>query len=49
MEDPHGLLEDGGHEGNYSCPNCGSTFARPAQIHGRPALKMVGGKIRCTK
>ncbi|GAB0491435.1 hypothetical protein MMPV_002688 [Pyropia vietnamensis] len=24
---------------------CGVTVARPATIHGRPALKVVGGKV----
>lgn len=27
------------------CGGCGVTVARPATIHGRPALKMVGGKV----
>lgn len=27
------------------CPNCNSTFARPAMIRGAPALKIVGGKV----
>ena len=31
------------------CPNCHSSFARSAQIHGLPALKMVGGKVTMTK
>jgi len=33
----------------WNCPRCGQRFARSALIHGRPALKMVGGKIRMTK
>ena len=33
----------------WSCPNCGTKFARSALIHGRPALKLVGGKTRMTK
>jgi ribosomal protein S27E len=33
----------------WSCPNCQNNFARSAIIHGRPALKLVGGKIRMTK
>lgn len=36
-------------EFQWSCPNCETKFARHALIHGRPALKMVGGKIRMTK
>ena len=31
------------------CPHCHSQFARAAQIHGLPALKMVGGKVTMTK
>jgi hypothetical protein len=31
------------------CPTCQSRFARDALIHGRPALKMVGGKVRMWK
>ncbi|CAB9523670.1 expressed unknown protein [Seminavis robusta] len=33
----------------WQCPSCQSQFARTAQIHGLPALKMVGGKIKMTK
>ncbi len=33
----------------WSCPKCGTNFARSALIHGRPALKLVGGKTRMTK
>ena len=34
---------------SWECPNCHTQFARSSMIHGRPALKMVGGKIRMTK
>mmetsp|Transcript_27311 Transcript_27311/g.46200 ORF Transcript_27311/g.46200 Transcript_27311/m.46200 type:complete len:156 (-) Transcript_27311:854-1321(-) len=34
---------------HWLCPNCGKNFARSALIHGRPALKLVGGKTRMTK
>jgi len=34
---------------SWTCPNCQTHFARTAWIHGRPALKMIGGKIRMTK
>jgi len=27
------------------CGGCGAVVARPAVIHGRPALKLVGGKV----
>lgn len=33
----------------WECPSCGSSFARTARIHGKPALKLVGGKVRMTK
>ena len=36
-------------DNNWECPNCQTSFARPAVIHGRPALKLVGGKTRMTK
>lgn len=36
------------HE-SWKCPNCQTQFARSAMIHGRPALKMIGGKVRMTK
>jgi hypothetical protein len=34
---------------DWECPTCHTKFARTAVIHGRPALKLVGGKIRMTK
>lgn len=34
---------------SWECPNCQTNFARSATIHGRPALKLVGGKVRMTK
>jgi hypothetical protein len=33
----------------WACPGCQTQFARSAQIHGRPALKLVGGKVQMTK
>jgi hypothetical protein len=33
----------------WQCPSCDTQFARTAMIHGRPALKLVGGKTRMTK
>ena len=48
VDDPLGLLAaERGSE--MECPKCKSRFARDALIHGRPALKMVGGKVRMTK
>ena len=54
-EDSVGLLadnqgDDPGEQGFlWHCPSCGTNFARSARIHGRPALKLVGGKVRMTK
>ncbi|KAL1530710.1 hypothetical protein AB1Y20_001609 [Prymnesium parvum] len=33
----------------WHCPSCHTQFARDALIHGRPALKLVGGKVRMAK
>jgi hypothetical protein len=33
----------------WHCPSCDTNFARSSRIHGRPALKIVGGKVRMTK
>ena len=33
----------------WTCPNCGTNFARSSLIHGRPALKLIGGKVRMSK
>jgi len=33
----------------WECPSCQTQFARLSLIHGRPALKIVGGKVRMTK
>ena len=50
--------EEDGHDHNssnnnnvieYKCPKCQTRFARSAIIHGLPALKLVGGKVRMTK
>lgn len=54
-EDSSGLLAEQeslglpNEEFQWECPNCQSQFARPSLIHGRPALKIVGGKVRMTK
>lgn len=32
-------------DGKFECPGCGQEFARPAMIHGKPAFKMIGGKV----
>lgn len=55
VEDSAGVLalqESSGlspEEFSWTCPGCQTQFARSAQIHGRPALKIVGGKVRMTK
>jgi len=36
-------------EYSWECPSCHTKFARSSRIHGRPALKLVGGKTRMTK
>ena len=33
----------------WHCPSCNTNFARSTLIHGRPALKLVGGKVRMSK
>ena len=30
---------------DLKCPNCGETFAREAVYHGKPANKIIRGKI----
>ena len=48
VKDEHNLLaREIGTE--VRCPQCESNFARDALIHGRPALKMIGGKVRMRK
>ena len=55
VEDSAGVLagqeysDQAREEFAWECPSCNSQFARSAQIHGRPALKIIGGKIRMTK
>jgi phage FluMu protein Com len=31
--------------GDLSCPKCGTVFAREAMIHGKPAYKIIQGKV----
>eukprot|EP00308_Calcidiscus_leptoporus_P026304 CAMPEP_0119378156 /NCGR_PEP_ID=MMETSP1334-20130426/47437_1 /TAXON_ID=127549 /ORGANISM="Calcidiscus leptoporus, Strain RCC1130" /LENGTH=131 /DNA_ID=CAMNT_0007397277 /DNA_START=54 /DNA_END=449 /DNA_ORIENTATION=+ len=53
VADPSGLLDQladrSGQAAEWRCPACATAFARDALIHGRPALKIVGGKVRMTK
>jgi hypothetical protein len=52
-EDSASILEDqqeiDPEQQLWNCPKCNTNFARSSQIHGRPALKLIGGKIRMTK
>jgi hypothetical protein len=41
--------DNNNNNNDWECPTCQTSFARPAIIHGRPALKLVGGKTRMTK
>ena len=34
-----------GNDDNLSCPNCDVVFGRMAMIHGRKAIKVIGGKV----
>ena len=46
VEDEHNLLETRRQSGEpMQCPTCQVGFARDSLIHGRPALKMIGGKV----
>jgi len=44
-----GQRQEQEQEEEWSCPECGQRFGRRALIHGRPAIKLVGGKVRMTK
>lgn len=35
--------------GDLKCPQCGTEFARPAMIRGKPANKIIGGKVTMSK
>jgi len=39
-----GILKDF-TKGNLRCPKCGQQFARETIIHGRPAYKIIQGKV----
>lgn len=36
-------------KGDLKCPQCDTEFARPAMIRGKPANKMIGGKVTMSK
>jgi len=38
------ILEDY-TKGDLCCPKCGQQFARKAMVHGRPAHKIINGKV----
>jgi len=38
------ILEDFTNK-DLKCPKCGELFAREAMIHGRPANKIIQGKV----
>ncbi|KAK9794313.1 hypothetical protein WJX73_004752 [Symbiochloris irregularis] len=43
------IVEDATKDGELSCPECGTEFARPTMVKGRPANKMIGGKVTMQK
>jgi len=36
-------------ETDWICPSCDTRFGKDSMIHGRPAIKLVGGKTAMTK
>lgn len=40
-----GIIEDHTTQ-KLHCPKCGQQFAREAMVHGRPAHKIIQGKVR---
>ena len=53
-EDPENLLDQLNSNRNeeihtWNCPKCHTSFARSSMIHGKPALKLIGGKTRMRK
>ena len=32
-------------DGDLKCPNCGADFAKERMIHGKPANKIIQGKV----
>jgi len=42
-------IEEDAANGSLMCPGCGIEFARAAMIRGRPANKIVGGKVIVSK
>ena len=45
----HERIVDDATNGDLQCPGCGAEFARPALIRGRPANKIIGGKVTMQK
>ena len=51
VADPHSLLEvqredQAPQSPKCICPKCTANFGRPATIKGRPAIKVIGNRIR---
>ena len=40
----HGIVQDN-TKGDLCCPNCGQAFARETMVYGRPANKIIQGKV----
>jgi len=38
-------IKDDYTRGDLKCPNCGIQFARERMVHGRPANKIIQGKV----
>jgi hypothetical protein len=49
VDDCAGVVKESDDRTHLTCPTCETNFARPTMIHGLPALKLVGGKVRMTK
>jgi uncharacterized protein (DUF2225 family) len=39
-----GIVQDN-TEGDLCCPSCGQAFARETMVYGRPANKIIQGKV----
>ena len=45
----NGNSSSDGSETDWVCPKCATRFGKDSMIHGRPAIKLVGGKTTMTK
>jgi len=41
--------DSGADDTDWICPGCDTRFGKDSMIHGRPAIKLVGGKTSMTK